>query len=204
MKPDIYKSERWKKKRAHILRRDGWLDQVLVRDGVKYEADTVHHILPLEQYPEYAWEDWNLISVSKMTHVKRLHNVWNGDLTNLGKALMYETASANHIPLKMVTMVIGMPGTGKSAWTKKHLEGGIAYELDAIASAFRLTVPHKEDPHTGSRRMAAALRSGWLEAARQYANNIYVIRTAPDEEELAETKPDRMVVCKKQWVQRPY
>ena len=52
--------------------------------------------------------------------------------------------------------------------------------------------------------MAAALRSGWLAAAREYSNNLFVVRTAPDEYELAETKPDRIVVCTKRWTERPY
>ena len=28
------------------------------------EANTVHHIYPADEYPQYAWCDWNLISVS--------------------------------------------------------------------------------------------------------------------------------------------
>lgn len=197
-----YNSPRWKKKREHILRRDGWIDQVMIRDGVKIEADTVHHILPREQYPEYEWEDWNLISVNRMTHTKRIHNVWNGDLTRLGKTLMIETAQANGVPLQMTTLVVGLPGTGKTTYAKRNLHGGLAYDLDMIASAFRLAVPGKEPQHAGARRMAAALRSGWIQAAKQYSNNLIVIRTAPDEAELAETQPDRIVVCTKQFVDR--
>ena len=200
-----YKSKRWIQKRQHILRRDGWVDQIAIRDGVKIEADTVHHIMPREEYPQYEWCDWNLIAVNNdLTHKKRLHEKYTGKLTKLGKRLMYETAQANRIPLKMLTLVIGMPGTGKSTYVKEHLEGGLVYELDAIACAFRLTIPHKEPVHAGARRMAAALRKGWLEAAKEYSNNIFVVRTAPDDAELAETKPDRIVVCTKQWADRPY
>ncbi len=201
---DFYNSKRWKQKREHILRRDGWMDQVMLHAGVKIEANTVHHILPREEYPQYAMCDWNLISVNIMTHKQRLHEKYTGKLTKTGKALMYETAAANNIPLKMLTMVIGMPGTGKSTWVKKHLQGGLVYELDAIACAFRLTVPHKEPVHAGARRMAAALRDGWLQAAREYSNNLFIVRTAPDEKELSETKPDRIVVCTRQWAVRPY
>lgn len=202
---NIYLSKRWVNKRKHILKRDGWLDQVALRDGVKLEADTVHHILPREQWPAYQWCDWNLISVNgRITHKGRLHEKYTGKLTKLGKQLAREVMALHGIKPKTITLVVGMPGSGKSTWTREHLGGGLCYEMDAIASAFRLTVPHKGEPHAGARRMAAALRSGWLAAAKDYADEIFVVRTAPGIDELAETQPDRLVVCTKQWVERPY
>ena len=192
---EFYDSKRWKDKRRHILLRDKWIDQVALRDGVKIEANTVHHILPREEYPQYAWEDWNLISVSQETHKKRLHEKYTGKLTKTGKALMYQTAVENNIPLKMLTLVIGMPGSGKTTYVSKHLNGGIAYDLDYIAAAFRLTQPHKEN-HNAARRMAAALRRGFISSAFEYSNNVFVIRTAPDAQELTETKPNKIIICR--------
>lgn len=201
---DFYKSKRWLQKREHILRRDHWIDQVKLRDGIRIEADTVHHILPRELWPEYQWCDWNLISVASSTHKRDLHEKFTGKLTKLGKQLAREVCIMQGIKLKTITMVIGMPGTGKSTWAKKHLGGGLCYELDSIACAFRLCRPHEEPVHSGARQMAAALRQGWLAAAHEYADHLIIVRTAPDERELDETRPDKLVVCTKQYVHRPY
>lgn len=38
--------------------------------GGNEEANTVHHIYPADEYPQYAWCDWNLISVSQKGHNK--------------------------------------------------------------------------------------------------------------------------------------
>ena len=46
----------------------------------------VHHIYPADEYPEYAWCDWNLISVSLATHNK-LENRKTGELKKEGIAL---------------------------------------------------------------------------------------------------------------------
>lgn len=85
-----YGSYRWKKKRQHILRIDNYKDVIASRYGRSQDATIVHHIYPAEQYPEYAWCDWNLISVSIGTHNK-LENRKTGELTELGKKLMMRT-----------------------------------------------------------------------------------------------------------------
>lgn len=198
-----YNSKRWQKKRLHILKRDGWIDQVRLKEGVKIGATLVHHILPAQDYPEYEWSDWNLVSISDATH-RRLHDKFTKKLTKEGQELAWMTAYEQGIQLRSRIMVIGKPGTGKSTWAKKHLFGGLCYELDSIACAFRLTVPHKEPEHSGARRMAAALRSGWLAAAEEYTNRIIIVRTAPDIQELEETRPDKLVICKKIHTIRPY
>ena len=85
-----YQSEKWKRKRRKILRMDGYVDRVAARYGRTLEAAVVHHIYPAEEYPEYAWCDWNLISVSLATH-NRLENRKTGELTELGLALQRRT-----------------------------------------------------------------------------------------------------------------
>lgn len=81
-----YRGNKWKKKRKHILKMDGYICQVAKRYGKREEAVVVHHIYPADEYPEWAWEDWNLISVSLATHNK-LENRATGELTELGREL---------------------------------------------------------------------------------------------------------------------
>lgn len=85
-----YKSTRWKRKREHILRLDNYEDAIAKRYGRCETANTVHHIYPAERYPEYRFEDWNLISVSPSTHNK-LENRNTGELTALGLELQRTT-----------------------------------------------------------------------------------------------------------------
>ncbi|MGK5510479.1 HNH endonuclease, partial [Brevibacillus formosus] len=48
----LYKSRRWKRKRATILRRDQYMCRESKRYGKTEPTTTVHHIYPLEFYPE--------------------------------------------------------------------------------------------------------------------------------------------------------
>ena len=79
----FYESKRWKKKREHILRRDEYKCQESKRYGKYEEATTVHHIYPLEDYPELALVDWNLISMSGAQH-DRMHDRKTGKVTERG------------------------------------------------------------------------------------------------------------------------
>lgn len=86
----FYRSPKWRRKRAAIIRRDGYLCRIARRYGKTVPATTVHHIYPLDQYPEYALCDWNLIAVSAEMH-NRLHNREDGSLSAEGEALMRAT-----------------------------------------------------------------------------------------------------------------
>lgn len=85
-----YKSKRWELKRKHILKRDGYMCQLSKRYGKRVDADTVHHIYPVEDYPQYAFCDWNLISLCGIMHNK-LHDRTTGKLTALGEELKRKT-----------------------------------------------------------------------------------------------------------------
>lgn len=81
---DFYHTRQWKKKRAQILRRDNGLCRESLRYGRHVDATTVHHIYPLEEYPEWALEDWNLISLCDNRH-EAMHNRRTGAVTELGR-----------------------------------------------------------------------------------------------------------------------
>ena len=192
---DILKTRKWQEKSRKILRRDKYIDQYLLqKKGIIRNATLVHHILPRDKFPQYTFMDWNLISVSFDTHLKILHNRFNGELTNEGKQLMRETAYMNGVKLQKMILVIGMPESGKSTYVKKNIGDGLAYDLDYIAAAFRLKTP-KEEVHESSRKMANRLLKGFIVEAPKYNSEVYIIRTAPYEQELFDICPDKLVVC---------
>ena len=65
---EFYLSEKWKRKRRYILRRDSYECQMCRRYGRHIEAVEVHHIKHLDEYPELALDDSNLISLCHACH----------------------------------------------------------------------------------------------------------------------------------------
>ena len=60
------------------------------RYGKRIDANVVHHIFPADDYPEYQWEDWNLISLSNTMH-NSMHDRTTNKLTALGEQLKSRT-----------------------------------------------------------------------------------------------------------------
>ena len=83
-------SDKWRKLRASILKRDGYMCQHFKRYGERVDATRVHHIYPVKDYPEYAWCKWNLISLSAKAH-ELMHIRETGELSEIGKALQRRT-----------------------------------------------------------------------------------------------------------------
>ena len=93
---DFYDSKKWIEKKSRILRRDGYMCQVSKRYGKMIQAELVHHIFPLDEFPEYALCDWNLISVSWKVH-NALHDRQTNGLSEEGRQLLERIARRNNI-----------------------------------------------------------------------------------------------------------
>lgn len=85
-----YNSLKWKHTARMVMRRDGYMCQLSKRYGRAVPAEVVHHIFPVDEYPEYAYEPWNLIALSRKMH-NTLHDRNTDALTAEGVALMRRT-----------------------------------------------------------------------------------------------------------------
>jgi len=82
--------------RESVLRRDKYMCQISKRYGKLRQADIVHHCFPRDEFPEYEFEPWNLISICKAAHNK-LHNRETNELTEEGRLLLVRAARKNGI-----------------------------------------------------------------------------------------------------------
>ena len=97
----FYQTAKWKRLRLAILQRDGWQCQESKRYGKRVEADTVHHIFPREEFPEYRYAAWNLISLAGDVH-NQMHDRNTNALTDKGIDLLRRTARkyGKDVPLR--------------------------------------------------------------------------------------------------------
>ena len=79
-----------------MLKRDNYQCQISLRYGRRIQADTVHHIFPVDKYPEYKWEPWNLISLCGSEH-NAMHIRETDELTDQDMKLMRKTAERRGI-----------------------------------------------------------------------------------------------------------
>lgn len=84
---NFYKSSLWKNKRLKILRRDGYECRECKRYGKSVAATVVHHIFPLESYPEYRLVSANLYSCCGSCHGS-FHDRITNELTAEGLRLL--------------------------------------------------------------------------------------------------------------------
>ena len=201
---EFYHQPKWKSLRKSILVRDKYMCQRCKDKGLMREAEHVHHIFPREQYHEYEYCRWNLISLCYKCH-NEMHNRFNGELSQAGLRLLKTTAIMNDIPYDMTNktiLIVGLRGSGKSTYARKHLDDdSLVYDMDAIASAFRLRMPHDEY-FKPARKMANDFLGGFLAKAHEYVKTIYIIRTAPTIREFEQINPSKIVFCMKSYEYR--
>ena len=65
---DFYSAAKWRHCAARAMSRANYQDKVAARYGKMIQAEMVHHALPLEDFPEYAYDPRNLVPVSRGTH----------------------------------------------------------------------------------------------------------------------------------------
>lgn len=103
----------------------------------------------------------------------------------------------------MLILIVGLRGCGKSTCAKEIIgDDGMAYDMDAIASAFRLRMPHDEY-FAPARKMANDFLFGFLCKVYDYVDNIAVIRTAPRIEEAERIDPDKIIWMRSRYIPRP-
>lgn len=79
----FYKDKHWESKRQAILKRDNYKCRQCSRYGKAIPASAVHHINQLEENPELALIDDNLLSLCDECH-NVMHDRINNTLTLLG------------------------------------------------------------------------------------------------------------------------
>ena len=93
-----YDQPKWIRLRNSAMRRDNYEDVYAKRYGRVVAAEVVHHIFPKNEFPEYAYAPWNLISVSISTH-NAFHDREGDELSERGRQLLISTARKNNIPV---------------------------------------------------------------------------------------------------------
>ena len=99
-------------------------------------------------------------------------------------------------------LVCGCRGCGKSTYVFNHLgDDALAYDMDAIASAFRLRMPHDEY-FSAARAMANDMLPAFVNVVKDYVDKVFIIRTAPSPYEIDMINPDLIVVCEHNYLER--
>lgn len=86
-KTNFYKDHKWENLRRQALHRDRYTDRYLARYGKMRSAEIVHHIFPVNEFPQYRYCLWNLISVTRATH-NTFHDRDSNALTETGQEVL--------------------------------------------------------------------------------------------------------------------
>lgn len=171
-KEKFYKSKVWRNKREKILRRDGYLCQHCKWYGKRTEAETVHHIKHLEEYPELALVSSNLISLCKKCHNKE--------------------HPEKRRKKKMITVVCGYPGAGKTTYVKEHKKyNDVMLDLDIIYNAITSNKMYEEIRPKNIINYINDLIKATIYKSEEYNFDMWLIRCCVDDIELEILKENK-------------
>lgn len=74
------------------------MDRWQSRYGKMRNAEVVHHIFPVKEFPEYQYCLWNLISVTRATH-NSFHDKNNDELTETGQEVLRHLCKKRNMPI---------------------------------------------------------------------------------------------------------
>lgn len=143
-KHPFYNNPKWLKKRDLILKRDDYLCRQCKRYGKTTPANTVHHIFPYVDYPDYKLRSDNLLSLCNECH-NQLHDRANDTMTDKGLYWQNKVRDrlgineTHNIDTFRVVVVWGSPGSGKTTYVRNHMGNeDMVVDLDYIKQAITM------------------------------------------------------------------
>lgn len=158
----FYKSKEFMKLRKEVLRENHFECLECKRKGLITKATTVHHIKHVREFPHLALDKDNLLPVCKACH----------------SSLHREKPDISQAKLIVVT---GLPSSGKTTYVKEHMTPkDVVYDLDYLIDAMTYG-----NNNSNALRVVNGLLESFVSLSMRLVNiNVYVIRTAPNSDEL--------------------
>lgn len=92
------------------------------------------------------------------------------------------------------TLIIGLPGSGKTTYAKEHCKGCLFYDLDYLKAALTYSDVHAPDDEDARKLANSFLTTFMILSSGAFTRDLCIIRTAPKIAEMETIKPDKMVV----------
>lgn len=126
------------------MKRDGYRCRECKRFGRSSTAEMVHHVFPLEDYPDYKLSDDNLLSCCQNCH-NTFHDRNNDEVTEQGiywqRKLRQKIGITERqmIDTFRVILVWGSPASGKSTYVRERMKlTDMVVDLDYIRQAISM------------------------------------------------------------------